>query len=209
VWIEFERRLHKVPIVTKLDSGRFDEGDYRALLLNLRPQVILGASWMARMISNFTPDNVAVRTWCLEHAVYGHTDYRMLDADYVASGGALEEIQQAQPNVGTEALSAWMYQRADQENPFDLLGAMYVIEGLSSRLSGRWRRSLADRLGMKDEQLSFLSHHAKHKDHDVTGPIDELLPAERLTDDMVDQIVRTAQVTARLYLLQLEELETH
>lgn len=207
VWIDFERRLHQVPIVAKLDRGRFSEADYRDLLRTLRPQVIQGASWMARMISNFTPDMVAVRTWCVEHAVYGHTDYKMLDADYVASGGTLEEIEQALPNVGTEALSAWMYQRADRTNPLDLLGAMYVIEGLSSRLCGRWRRSLVERLAMTDEQLTFLGHHAKHEDHDVTGPIDELLPAERLTEELVDQIVRTARVTARLYLLQLEELE--
>ncbi|MGE0706652.1 MAG: 3-oxoacyl-[acyl-carrier-protein] synthase III C-terminal domain-containing protein [Planctomycetota bacterium] len=206
VWLEFERRLERVPLIDRLKRGRLTLPEYRALLRDLRQQVIQGHAWMARMISSFSPDLIEVRAWALEHAVYGHADYRLLDHDFVACGGRLEEIQQAEPNVGTEALSAWMFHRAGLPDPLDLIGALYVVEGLSVRLCARWREQLQRQLGLSDDQLSFLVHHARHRDEHVTGPIEELLGPERLTPALVDRIVKTARVTARLYLLQLEEV---
>jgi 3-oxoacyl-[acyl-carrier-protein] synthase-3 len=42
----------------------------------------------------------------MKHAVTEHRDFRMLEVDYVASGGALADIQGAEKNIGSEALSA-------------------------------------------------------------------------------------------------------
>jgi len=48
VWLEFERRLGKVPILRRLEQGTFTLSDYKTLLLNLRPQVVEGSRWTTR-----------------------------------------------------------------------------------------------------------------------------------------------------------------
>jgi len=129
----------------------------------------------------------------------------MLERDFVSVGGTLAEIQEAEKNVGSEALSAWMLHRASQENPLDLLGAMFIIEGLGTRVAGPWARAIQDQLGLREDQVSFLRYHGANDDRHferLHGAID----AGRLTPELVARIVKTARVTARLYRLQLEEL---
>ena len=60
-WFEFERRLAKVPILRKLDTGTFTREDYLALLRNLRPQVVEGARWISRCASSFDRHHAARR----------------------------------------------------------------------------------------------------------------------------------------------------
>jgi 3-oxoacyl-[acyl-carrier-protein] synthase-3 len=206
VWISFEGRLNRVPLIAKLNAGRLSADDYKRLLLNLRQQVVEGASWFARLISNLSPARIDMRNWFLDHTLYGHRDYLMLEHDYRAMGGSQAEIEGARKNVGSEALSAWLLQRASRPDPLDALGAMFVIEGLSSRLCPRWAQLVSRQLGIGPEAMTFLSHHAKHEDRQITGPLQELLGGI-LDGPLVDAIVRTAEVTARLYLLQLEEIE--
>jgi len=54
VWTEFEADLNRVPLVDKLNRGKLRLEDYRALLLNLRQQVMEGARWIALAASNIT-----------------------------------------------------------------------------------------------------------------------------------------------------------
>jgi 3-oxoacyl-[acyl-carrier-protein] synthase-3 len=205
VWIDFETRLHAVPIVAKLEAGRFTREDYRALLLNLRQQVVEGARWIARAASNLDAERFPLRSLFLQHAKEEHRDFELLERNFVAVGGALEEIRGAAKNVGSEALSAWMFHRASAENPLDLLGAMFIIEGLGSRLAARWGAAIRDQLGLRDEDVSFLLYHGGNDDAHL-GKLEQALTAGWLDDAVVDRIVKTAKVTARLYLLQLEEL---
>jgi 3-oxoacyl-[acyl-carrier-protein] synthase-3 len=179
--------------------------DYRLLLLNLRQQVVEGARWIARAASSLTRDELGLRSEFIRHAAEEHRDYQLLEKDFVSVGGTLAEIQEAEKNVGSEALSAWMMHRASQENPLDLLGAMFIIEGLGTRVAGPWARAIQDQLGLREDQVSFLRYHGANDDRHferLHGAID----AGRLTPALVSRIVKTARVTARLYRLQLEEL---
>ena len=74
-------------------------------------------------------------------------DFELLERNYVSVGGELTAIRGAEKNVGSEALSAWMFHRASQENPLDLLGAMFIIEGLGSQLAARWGGLIKEQLG--------------------------------------------------------------
>ncbi len=130
VWAGFEARLEATPLIRKLTRGRFELADYHAFLVQLRQQVKEGALWMSRAASNIDEAHLELRSTLMRHAVAEHRDFRLLEADYVASGGDLAVIQGAEKNVGSEALSAWMYHQASQPNPFGLLGAMWIIEGL-------------------------------------------------------------------------------
>ena len=188
-----------------LNDGRLTRDDYRSLLVNLRQQVIDGSRWIARAASNIALDDPDLRTAFLAHATDEHRDYTLLERDYVACGGDLSEICGARKNIGSEALSAWMFQRAGRENPFDLLGAMFIIEGLGSRLAGRWARQIKEQLSLADDQIGFLTHHGE-ADQAHMARFAEVLDRVVQAGQDPAEIVRTAQVTARLYRLQLEEI---
>ncbi|MGH9508997.1 MAG: beta-ketoacyl-ACP synthase III, partial [Terriglobales bacterium] len=138
VWIDFEGRLAHVPIVDKMNREKMRPEDYRMLLLNLRQQVVEGGRWIARAASHITADAFPLRSMFIGHAQEEHRDFQMLERDFVSVGGRLEDIQQGEKNIGSEALSAWMFHNAGKENPFHLIGAMFIIEGLGMRLARPW-----------------------------------------------------------------------
>ena len=205
VWIDFEARLHRVPIVAKLESGRFSLEDYKLLLLNLRQQVVEGARWIARAASQMDAERFPLRSLFITHAREEHRDFELLERNYVSVGGELAAIRGAEKNVGSEALSAWMFHRASQENPLDLLGAMFIIEGLGSQLAARWGGLIKEQLALTEDQVSFLLYHGGN-DEKHLAKLEQALAEGSLDDRLVDRMVKTAKVTARLYLLQLEEL---
>jgi Iron-containing redox enzyme len=205
VFTDFEGRLESTPLIRKLTRGRFTLEDYRAFLINLRQQVKEGALWMSRAASNVAEPHLELRSILMRHAVVEHRDFRLLEADYVAAGGALDEIRGARKNVGSEALSAWMFHQASQPNPFDLLGAMWIIEGLGSIKAAEWGKLAQSRLGLPDEAVRFLLYHGEN-DVEHIAEFEAML-ALVLPDPIVAaRIVRTAEVTARLYALQIEEI---
>jgi 3-oxoacyl-[acyl-carrier-protein] synthase-3 len=203
VWLEFERKLRSVPIIRKLHRGELTLEDYKALLRNLRPQVVEGARWIARAASNMT--DFRLRSTFIGHAQDEHRDYQMLERNYVAVGGALEEIVNAEKNIGSEALSAFIFHQASRENPVDLIGSMFIIEGMGNNLAAKWAEQIKETLNLKDDQVSFLAYHGANDESHI-GKLNALINAEWMTPEIAQRIVRTAQVTARLYLLQLEEI---
>jgi len=205
VFTEFEGRLEQTPLIRKLSRGRFTLQDYQAFLVGLRQQVKDGALWMSRAASNVDEAHLELRSSLMRHAVAEHRDFRLLEADYVASGGELETIQSDEKNIGSEALSAWMFHEASKPNPFGLLGAMWIIEGLGSIKAREWGRLVQKRLDLPDEALRFLLYHGEND----AGHIEEFkeMLAMVLPDaETARRIVRTAEVTARLYALQIEEI---
>ena len=205
VFSEFEGKLEATPLLRKLSRGRFELADYHAFLINLRQQVKEGALWMSRAASHIDEKHLELRSTLMRHAVTEHRDFRLLEADFVQSGGALEIIQSAEKNVGSEALSAWMYYEASQPNPFGLLGAMWIIEGLGSMKAKQWGKAVQASLSLPDEAVRFLLYHGDNDASHIEEFKDML--AMVLPDEAVARrIVRTAEVTARLYTLQIEEI---
>ena len=205
VFADFEQRLEATPLIRKLTRGRFELADYHAFLINLRQQVKDGALWMSRAASNIGEDHLELRSTLMKHAVTEHRDFRLLEQDFVASGGQLEDILSARKNVGSEALSAWMFHEASKPDPFGLLGAMWIIEGLGSVKARPWGLKVQERLGLPDEALRFLLYHG---DNDVAHMEEfrEMLAMVLPDEAVAERIVTTAKVTARLYALQIEEI---
>lgn len=205
VFTEFEGRLEQTPLIRKLTRGRFELADYQEFLVQLRQQVKDGALWMSRAASNVGEDHLELRSILMKHAVAEHRDFRLLEGDYVATGGAVETIRTGEKNVGSEALSAWMFHEASRPDPFGLLGAMWIIEGLGSIKAQEWGRKVKATLSLPDDAVRFLLYHGEN---DV-GHIEEFksMLALVLPDEAVARrIVKTARVTARLYALQIEEI---
>ena len=205
VFADFEQRLEATPLIRKLTRGRFELADYHAFLINLRQQVKDGALWMSRAASNIGEDHLELRSTLMKHAVTEHRDFRLLEQDFVASGGDIADILSARKNVGSEALSAWMFHEASKPDPFGLLGAMWIIEGLGSVKARPWGLKVQERLGLPDEALRFLLYHG---DNDVAHMEEfrEMLAMVLPDEAVAERIVTTAKVTARLYALQIEEI---
>jgi 3-oxoacyl-[acyl-carrier-protein] synthase-3 len=206
VWAELQRALAAVPVVRRIEDGTATVEDYRRLLRNLRQQVVDGARWIALAASNFSAELFWLRSAAIQHAADEHRDFQLLDADYVAAGGELAEITAATANVGSAALSAYVFRRAGLPDPVDLLGAMFVIEGLGARKAAGWADRLEQSIGLGQDQLSFLRYHSTGDDEHF-AILSAALRYGLLDDQAVDAVVRTARVVARLYALQLAELD--
>jgi 3-oxoacyl-[acyl-carrier-protein] synthase-3 len=205
VWFEFEDRLARVPIVKKLYDGHFTIADYQALLFNLRQQVIDGSRWIGRAASSITPEYFPIRSAFIRHTSDEHRDFEMLERNYELAGGSLEAIRSGRKNIGSEALSAYILQTASHENPFELIGAMFIIEGTGQRIARQWGKKIQETLGLKNDAVSFFLYHS---DNDVAHfkRLDMAIASGILTPRLAAAIVKCAKVTARLYALQLEEM---
>ena len=208
VWFDFERGLQEVPVVKKIFKGTLSLEEYKRLLVNLRQQVIDGSQWIARAASNVSMEHFPVRSAFIRHSSDEHRDYQILEKNYVNCGGKEAEILTGNKNIGSEALSAYMFHRASQPNPFDLLGGMFIIEGLGNRVSGKWGRAIQQQLGLDKDQVSFFIYHESSDSNDNHFErFEQAIQSDLLTREMAEKIVKTAKVVAKLYTLQLEELD--
>lgn len=206
VWADFSSRLDTVPILAKLQRGRFRIEDYKDLLMNHRQQVVEGGRWIALAASSIDNEHFELRSRFIQHCATEHRDFKMLEENYVSVGGVLRNIQNGQKNIGTEALNAFMFQRAAQPNPFDLLGAMFIIEGLGQKKAGDWGKAIQNQLDLDVQQVSFFLYHAENDDSHMDEFSETLKSGILEHDGIGEAIIKTAKVTARLYRLQLEEL---
>ncbi len=205
-WFDFERRLAKVPIVKRLDLGQFNLDDYQKLLLNLRPQVVEGARWISRCASSFDRDNTDVRSVIIGHAQDEHRDFEILESDFVKSGGDLATLQSQVRNPGSEALHCFLMYRASQPNPVDLLGAMWIIEGLGEKMANDWANRIEELIGNTHEYTKFMRYHGENDDSHMDklyGLVDRIVTSQQVAD----KVVQTAKVVGRLYAMQLEEID--
>ena len=100
VFTEFEGRLEQTPLIRKLTRGRFELADYQAFLIQLRQQVKDGALWMSRAASNIDDAHLELRSTLMRHAVTEHRDFRLLESDFIATGGAAERAASGASEAG-------------------------------------------------------------------------------------------------------------
>jgi 3-oxoacyl-[acyl-carrier-protein] synthase III len=206
IWNAYDLSMRSVPLFTKLyanGGSEFTPADYKALLRGLRPQVVEGSRWITRTASSITID--AVRSMFIGHAAEEHKDYQLLERDYVSVGGSLEEIQNAEKNVGGEALSGYIFNEATSPNPLHLLGAVFIIEGTGDQLMGQWATQLQKVLGLTAKQTSFFSYHGGNDENHVKK-MELVLQAPAMTDAMLDKLLKAAKVVAAVYRLQYAEM---
>lgn len=206
VWTEFESLLEEVPILRSLAAGEVTVADYQRLLHNLRQQVVDGSLWIARAASQFDMDHFELRSAAISHALEEHRDHLLLERDYVAVGGSLEQLRSGRKNIGSQALSGYLFHQASQPNPVGCLGAMFIIEGLGAQKALAWAERFQEVLGLADNQVHFMRYH-QEADAEHTGTLDAILTSDRIDATAADAIVSCARVVARLYVMQLTELD--
>ena len=204
-WIDFEGALSKVPLIERINTGRLRIEDYQQLLLNLRQQVIEGSRWIGRAASNLTPAHEELRSLFVSHTAEEHRDFLLLESDFAATGGDPALMTTTPKNIGSEALSAFMYHTASRPDPLGMLGAMFIIEGLGERLAATWAKAISEQLGLQEDATRFLTYHGAN-DEDHMETFDAALRLAVTSEAIADDIARHARIVARLYRLQLEEL---
>ena len=206
VWMDFEKKLMTVPIVRRIELGTFTQKDYLKLLFNLRAQVVEGARWITRTASSFDRDHAEMRSVVIGHAKDEHRDYEILEQDYVSVGGDLTNLRSGERNIGTEALHAFLMHRGSQANPIDMLGAMFIIEGLGEKMASNWAKRIQELIDCPANSTRFLGYHGANDENHMER-FYAMLDVQANTQKRVNRIVKTAKVVARLYALQLEELD--
>ena len=206
VWLDFERRLGKVPVLRRLDLGTFTREDYMRLLLNLRQQVIEGSRWITRAASSFDRHHAQLRSIVIGHAKDEHRDYEILEKDYVALGGKENDILEGERNLGSEALHAFLYHRASLPNPVDMIGAMFIIEGLGEKMANSWADKIEEQAQCDNNATRFLRYHGENDENHMQR-FYQMLNMVAVNDERSKRIVKTARVVGRLYAVQLEELD--
>lgn len=206
VWFDFERRLNRVPLIFRLENGTFSLDDYQNLLLHLRQQVIEGSRWIARCASSFDREYADVRSIIIGHAKEEHKDYELIERDYVASGGNIETIQGGERNIGSEALHGYLMYRSSRHNPVDLIGAMWMIEGLGQKMALNWADQVDRLAGGNGNYTNFLRYHGEN-DEAHMEKFYRMLDRVCTEEATGKAIVKTAKVVGRLYCLQLGEID--
>jgi 3-oxoacyl-[acyl-carrier-protein] synthase-3 len=146
-----------------------------------------------------------LRSAFIRHTATEHKDYQMLERNFVSMGEPLENIQTGKKNIGSLALSSFIFQQASKPNPIDLLGAMFIIEGIGKRLAAFWGKMIREQLQLRENQVSFFTYHGQ-ADENHFHHLEEALNHPSMSFALAERIVKTAKTTARLYQLQLEEL---
>jgi 3-oxoacyl-[acyl-carrier-protein] synthase-3 len=100
-----------------------------------------------------------------------------------------------------------MMHTASQPNPVGLLGAMWIIEGLGDKMAGNWAERISELTGLDERATAFLRYHGHHDDAHMDklyGMLDKMAT----TKERAERIAKTARIVGRLYVLQLEELDS-
>lgn len=205
IWIDFENKLNNVPIVKKIYGGTLSKDDYMLLLHDLRQQVIDGSQWISRAGSNISIDLFELRSAFLAHAGIEHKDYQILEKNYKNMGGDLDVLYAGSKNIGSESLSAWMFNQANKHNPVDLLGAMFIIEGLGNRMAGYWGELIQKQLKLENNQVDFFLYHGVADLEHFKG-LEKAVNHPKMNMEIAERIAKTAKITANLYVMQLQEL---
>ncbi|WP_164503522.1 iron-containing redox enzyme family protein [Pleionea sediminis] len=206
VWYDFSNHLSKVPVVRAFEDRKVTRDQYMSYLRNMRQQVSQGGRWITRAASSMENSHVELRNALIRHAAEEHTDFAMLERDFVSMGGELEDIQATSMNIGSEALSAFIMNEATKANNVGIFGATFMIEGLGTNKASLWAEGIKEALNVGNESVSFLYYHGQ-ADADHYENLINVLKSPYFTPDAAVQARRIAKVVGRLYALQLEELD--
>lgn len=211
VWDGFSKKIDSLPFARDISEQKFTVEDYQRFLRNLRAQVADGASWIARAASSFdaksSPMAAMIRDIVIQHAYEEKGDYRMLDSDYQACGGSYHEIINAKQNIATYALSNFIMYEASKPNPYQVLGAIFIIEGMGTIKAGMLAQGIKQCPGIPASSVSFLEYHNK-ADEQHFATFAKFLTLPGMASDHGAAIVKLAKTVALLYSLQFENLDS-
>ena len=139
--------------------------------------------WLRAAIAEYIEEEIGHEHWILD--------------DIRACGGDADAVRASTPNLPTELMVAYVYDRIARDNPVSFFGMVNVLEGTSIELASRAAEIIQARLGLPAQAFSYLtSHGSLDLEH-----IELFKGLMNRLDDAGDRraVIHTARVVYRLY----------
>jgi len=189
--------LLAAPIFAEVLAGRISLDSYVAFLgqayHHVKHTVPLLMACGARLPERLEWLRGAIAEYIEEE--YGHQEWILNDIR--ACGADAEAVRSATPNLPTELMVSYVYDRIARDNPVSFFGMVNVLEGTSIALATQAAGIIQDRLQLPAQAFSYLTSHGSL---DISHVEFFKTLMDRL-DDPADQaaVVHTARVVYRLY----------
>jgi 3-oxoacyl-[acyl-carrier-protein] synthase III len=208
VWHDYRTRVFASPMAREITTGSLTIERYRTWMEQWIPQVRVGTTWMRTAMGSMHGPLGALAKIISAHAQDEQNDFNILFSDYRNAGGAIADIDALRRNPGGEALNACMMAMASRRNPFDLLGAIYIIEGTGQRIIPVLLPLMREQLKGTSATFSFLSYHGANDTSHLKRWLDalELVLGLDLGGQVAERVLATARRTAELYAMQWEDV---
>ncbi|HEY6611682.1 MAG TPA: iron-containing redox enzyme family protein [Pseudomonas sp.] len=185
------------PIFAEVLAGRISLDSYVAFLAqayhHVKHTVPLLMACGARLPERLEWLRGAIAEYIEEE--YGHQEWILNDIR--ACGADAEAVRRGTPNLPTELMVSYVYDRIARDNPVSFFGMVNVLEGTSIALATQAAAIIQDRLQLPAQAFSYLTSHGSL---DISHVEFFRTLMDRL-DDPADQaaVVHTARVVYRLY----------
>lgn len=126
---------------------------------------------------------------------YGHQEWILNDIR--ACGGDAEAVRRATPNLPTELMVSYVYDRIARHNPVSFFGMVNVLEGTSVSVATQAAQKIRESLGLPAEAFSYLTSHGS-LDIEHIEFFKNLMNRLDAAEDQ-EAVVHTARVIYRLY----------
>ena len=87
-----------------------------------------------------------------------------------------------------------------------MIGAMWIIEGLGQKMACDWATRIDERIEGNGEYTKFMLYHAEN-DSTHIEKMYSLIDRVCQSESDVNDILRTARVVGKLYVMQLQEID--
>ena len=139
--------------------------------------------WLREAIAEYIEEETGHQEWILN--------------DIAACGADKEAVRHGTPQLPTELMVAYVYDRIARHNPVSFFGMVNVLEGTSIALATQAAGIIQDRLQLPSQAFSYLNSHGS-LDLEHIEFFKKLM--NRLdNDDDKAAVVHTAKVVYRLY----------
>ena len=189
--------LLAAPIFTEVMAGRISLESYVAFLgqayHHVKHTVPLLMACGARLPERLEWLREAIAEYIEEE--YGHQEWILNDIR--ACGADAEAVRRATPNLPTELMVSYVYDRIARGNPVSFFGMVNVLEGTSIALATQAAEIIQDRLQLPAQAFSYLTSHGS-LDISHVAFFEKLMNRLEEADDQA-AVIHTAKVVYRLY----------
>jgi pyrroloquinoline quinone (PQQ) biosynthesis protein C len=185
-------KFARLPLIGALVSGTVGRERYKGFLNDLYHVVWHFCPAMAAAAARCSDSFASTRYFYYEHIEEekGHEIWVLEDCEAVGGADFVQAVKSGRPCKEVQGLIGFNYSISEREHPCGVLGMVYVLEAIASRLAGRAGMGVAKALNLQLDPpvgVKFLSTHGPMD----AGHLDEL---EKVMAGIKDE--RTADVVS-------------
>ncbi|EKE84208.1 TenA family transcriptional regulator [Idiomarina xiamenensis] len=188
--------LLSAPAITEALQGKVTETRYLGFLTQAYYHVKHTVPLLMAAGSRMVDEQEWLRKAIVEYIdeEYGHEQWILNDIK--ALGGDVDAVRNGQPDISTELMVAYVYDRIQRQHPAAFFGMAHVLEGTSVALATQAAGQIQQQLGLPNTAFSYLRSHG-------SLDVEHVDFFRQLMDRLQDQAAQAAIVTtaSRVYRL--------